>query len=358
MASGDDFAQIEDEAFGDLAKAAPLRVPRKGKADIGGRMRVASILRTAGVGNDAAPERIAGSTNEVWKSGPYVIRVGFMPGATRLRREAELAKILPREVHYPPVVASGAEAFGEWIIVRHRVGRVLSREWSGLSVEGRRDVTHDIAHALHAVHDLVPSEEGVEKFSFREELGELAPPHDLRLPQLRKHLDCLKDAPYVDFGIIKEAEERLDSLVDAFFEHERHGIVHGDLHFENVMALDGVLVALLDFEWARVGSREIDIDVLARFCSEPELHVGGEYQTSAMDYRDVLRWVNEVYPELFDHEFIHERLMYTALAFEIPSLAALPPDAPAQNLVSHHPINRLKRLLNEGTHAERLGWTV
>jgi len=88
---------LRDEEMSSIVTAAPRFTPRKGKADIGGRMRVAQILKSIGI-SSVMPERIAGATNEVWRSGDYIVRVGFVPGADRLRREAKLAQILPQQV--------------------------------------------------------------------------------------------------------------------------------------------------------------------------------------------------------------------------------------------------------------------
>lgn len=350
------FYSLGDEALNAHATAAPLRTPQHGRADIGGRMRVAAILRDAGIPHPEHPVRIAGATNEVWRAGDYVVRVGFVPGADRLRREAQLAAELPYDVHYPKVIASGLEPFGEWIIVKHRPGVVLSAAWGQMDVTERKSVIADLAAALRSVHSLRLDSDRAESLMFHEGAGRLALPHQLPVERILALLDSLKGVRHVDSGLLAAAEERTRSVADAIWAHERHGLVHGDLHFENILVKDAIMVSLLDFEWCRPGPAEIDLDVLARFCAHPHVHVGGSYYVEPKDYRNVLRMLNEAYPELFAHERLVDRLTLCALAFEVPSLAALPPDAPSGQLSEFHPINRLKDLLDNGTHAERLGW--
>lgn len=358
MAVSDDehFYMLKEADLGALATAAPRRVPRPGKADIGGRMRVASILRGLGLEHAEMPERIAGSTNEVWRAGNYIIRVAFETGAERLRREAKLAALLPEDIHYPKVIASGIEPFGEWIVVRHRPGRVLSQEWLRLDGPNRKLAVGEFAQALKALHSLKIEPEHASTVAFGQGNGQLNIPYQLGRNRMLSLIEIARCEPYTDQGLLNAAEERVNELSDVFWAHERFGLIHGDLHFENILFMDGVLVAMLDFEWSRVGPQEIDIDVLARFCSEPELHVGGNYPARAEDYKDVLRWLNEFYPELFAHAFLKERLTLCALSFELASLVITPPTAPASELFVHHPLNRLKTLLTYGSHAERLGW--
>lgn len=339
-----------------MAVAQHRLVPRKGKADIGGRMRVAQILKDAGIGTQSMPERIAGSTNEVWRAGDYIIRVGFVEGADRLRREARLAKQLPPEIGYPSVVASGLASFGEWIIVRHRPGQVLSESWATMDGPTRQAAVHDVARAIKALHNTRLEPAVAEDLVFHEGEGPLQLPHQLPASRIIELLEKARNLPYMDNGLIDAAVERTTALEDVIWQHERNGLVHGDLHFENVMTHQGLVVSLVDFEWSRVGPPELDIDILARFCATPQMHVGGDYYLHKDAFKDVLRWFAETYPEPFENEFFIDRLTLCGLAFEVPWLLKFPPSGPISTLSEFHPVMQLKDLLDKGTHAERLSW--
>jgi aminoglycoside phosphotransferase (APT) family kinase protein len=347
---------LDEEQMTAMAVAAHRRVPRKGKADIGGRMRVVQILKSAGVSTRAFPERIAGSTNEVWRAGDYIIRVGFVDGAERLRREARLAQYLPHQIGYPSVVASGIEPFGEWIVVRHRPGYMLSEAWAVLDGPTRQSAVREVAGAIKALHNTHLEPAVAEDLRFREGEGPLQLPHQLPAARVIELLEEARKLPYMDNGLIDAAVERATALEDVIWAHERNGLVHGDLHFENVVVNDGVVVALVDFEWSRIGPGEIDIDMLARFCANPQMHVGGSYYLHNDAFKDVMRWFAEEYPEIFEREFFLDRLMMCGLAFEVPWLLKFPPTGPASTLGDFHPVNQLKELLEKGTHAERLDW--
>ena len=57
-------------------------------------------------------------------------------------------------------------------------------------------------------------------------------------------------------------------------------LVHGDLTFENVLwdPPSSRITAILDFEWARRGPADLDLDVLLRCVAYPKLHVAADYE--------------------------------------------------------------------------------
>jgi hypothetical protein len=173
------FYMLHDDQVRTSVSAAPRRSGGFGRVDLGGRMRVARILQSAGVNHADSPVRIAGSSNEVWRAGNYVIRVGFQTGAERLRREARLSELLPDNVRYPEVVASGVESFGEWIVVHHCPGIPLSEAWIGMTPDQRRAVTHDLAGIMRSLHSVVIAPDDEHDLAFHEGEGDLALPHQL-----------------------------------------------------------------------------------------------------------------------------------------------------------------------------------
>lgn len=356
-ASGDkSFFTLGEAALTAKSIAPPSRAAGAGKADIGGRMRVGAILKQAGVDDAEMPERIAGSTNEVWKAGKYIVRTALVPGAARLRREAHLAAVLPPEVQYPKVVASGQEGFGEWIVMRHRPGVTLGRAWSSMDSDARRSVVEDIAESMKVLHQVHLDESQSHWLAFPEGEGPFALPHQLPATRLFPMIERLRSYPAVDKGLLGAVEQRLREVAGSIGAHEDFGLVHGDLHFENVLVMHDVMVALLDFEWCRPGPRELDLEVLSRFCAHPQVHIGGNYAVDPRDFKRVLSWVRVAYPDLFSDPLLLDRVMLCALSFEIPSLLEAPPTDRPERLSEFHPVNRLADLMTLGTHLERLGF--
>ena len=123
--------------------------------------------------------------------------------------------------------------------------------------------------------------------------------------------------------------------------------MHGDLHFENVLWDNGHVSAVLDLEWARPESPDLDLDVLLRFVAYPFLHVAADYEhlTLTADYAPVPYWLQEDYPELFAHPGLNERLALYSLAYDLRELLLRPPRRSIDQLPTHHPYNRIRRLV-------------
>lgn len=113
------------------------------------RARIA--LDAAGLNPDVALTRASSVTNEVWLTPDLVVRVNSRLDH-RLRREADLARMLPINVGYPPIVAYGGELGADWLILERVRGKALSRWWPDLSRESRRAAVAQLADKLRAVH--------------------------------------------------------------------------------------------------------------------------------------------------------------------------------------------------------------
>jgi hygromycin-B 7''-O-kinase len=314
--------------------------------------RARRALAEAGLDYAMPLQRASSVTTEVWLAPDSVVRVNRRANQ-RLRREAYLGPLLPAGVHYPEIVAYGGELGADWLIVRRLAGDVLSRRWPHMSNGERRSATRQLSLIMRNMHH-VATPEHLPQF-------ELAP----QLLANRSHnataplLDALRDlagAPHVDPDLV-------DSLV-AIVEDTRHvlepfdtsHLVHGDLTFENVLWDGRAITALLDFEWARGGPSDLDLDVLLRFCAFPYLHVAEDYEdaTLARDYAPVPYWLAEDYPELFDHPSLLERMRIYCIAYDVRELQAFPPPAPPEQLSPHHPVNRLDRTARGRSHLDRL----
>lgn len=292
-------------------------------------------------------------TNEVWLTPHYVVRVNRDAGF-RLYREAILSHVLPSEVGYPTLVQHGGELGDDWLVVERKRGVSLSRAWPSMSVDARRRAVGQVAERLKAVHSTVcPQLDGLNDVP---QLLDPAPRGALAVARLVASLEKLAAHPMIDAGLMRDAVAHVDIHADALDPFDVATVVHGDLTFENVLWDGEQVTALLDFEFARPGPPDLDLDVLLRFLSMPELHVAADYeaQTRAEDYAEVPWWFAEDYPELFAHPRQLERVRLYSLAWDAKELLQFPPTAPARELHRHHPYRRVANLLNGNSYLDRL----
>jgi aminoglycoside phosphotransferase (APT) family kinase protein len=314
--------------------------------------RARRALEGAGLDMMMPLQRASSVTNEVWVGEEYVIRVNRRPDQ-RLRREAMLAPLLPPEIGYPEVVAYGGQLGADWFVCRRVPGLVLSRCWPGMARGERREVVRQFAAGLRALH----------AFTFPGDLPETVSPQLLGgsgafspTEPLVAALAEARQLEHVDSGVVGLAERIVRDTAYALDPWESTTTVHGDLHFENVLWDGTAITALLDFEYARPGPPDLDLDVFLRFCAYPFLHVAEDYEhlTLAADYVEVPFWLAEDYPELFAHPHQFERLRLYCIAYDVRELLLFPPQRRPRDLSEHHPYNRLLRTVSGDGHLDRL----
>lgn len=321
-------------------------------------LRVKRALAAAGIRDVASLERVA-SANEVWFADDYVVRISSRQNTRRLEYEAMVAALLPPEALYPGSVRYGRLDFGEFLVMRRSPGQMLSRAWPTMKEAQRRSAVLQLADALYAIH-------GVEVGS-----GSSCPlnppflagdslecPHQMPMPRLMRCIERARRIPGIDQALLDDAEALARKWGPTVADDQCATLVHGDLHFENVIWADGRVTAVLDFEFARAAAPDLDLEVILRFCTEPSLHVAEDYARLARreDYRSVMRWLREGYPELFEVDDLADRLNLYSLSYDLRDLVMEPPRRPGEMLPPFHAVNRLRRLVDGRGMLQLIEW--
>lgn len=291
-------------------------------------------------------------TNEVWLTAEFVVRVN-RDASSRLQREAILSQVLPEEVGYPELVRYGGEVGSDWLILRRLPGVPLSRAWPRMSTAARRSAVRQLATRLRHVHATpCPQLDGLH------DVPHLLDPAVSGLRAVTRLLQALRrlaTEPHVDAGFMSDLSELVASHAHVLDPFDAGTIVHGDLTFENVLWDGQRVTGLLDFEFARPGPPDLDLDVLLRFLALPSLHVAADYEaeTHAEDYADVAWWLAEDYPELFARPHQFERVRLFSIAWDVHELLAFPLQEPPARLHRHHPYHRLAHTLRGTSYLDR-----
>jgi len=312
-----------------------------------GRARALGALQSIGAPSTGLT-RADSVTNEVWLTDDLVVRLN-RDASLRLHREAVLSQVLPEEVGYPQVIQHGGDVGSDWLVAQRLPGVPLSRAWPTLTPMARRDAVHQIADRLKAVHQTpCPRLDGLHDVP---QLLDPAPTGSQAVQRLLNALARASQLPNIDASLMADAARLVNELAPSLDPFDATTIVHGDLTFENILWDGAEVTALLDFEYARPGPPDLDLDVLLRFCALPHLHVAPDYEhlTKAEDYAEVPWWLAEEYPELFSHPRQLDRVRLYSIAWDIRELLAFPPQEPLTRLHKHHPYQRLSQNLR-GTH--------
>lgn len=297
--------------------------------------------------------RAPSTSNEVFLADDHVIRINRdSRNASRLLREAELCLALPRLRWTPEIVEYGRQNRTAFLIVRRKRGRTLARWWPDLRLSQRREAIEQLAGCMRAIHSTtVP--DGLDPITDTPQL--LGSGGNPTLPVLHG-LRGLRSLPNIEPKLIDHLESTVQSLASSVEMYPETGLVHGDLSLENVLWDGSSISAILDFEWARGAPRELDLDVLCRFLALPDLHVPDAYRgrVGPGDYREVVGWLAESYPELFSPAELDRRLALFAIAYEVRAVLANPPEAPPNRLPPAHPYRRLVEAAADGGPAAGL----
>jgi aminoglycoside phosphotransferase (APT) family kinase protein len=306
-------------------------------------LRIRQVMALAGLTADGPLQRIESARNEVWIVGEHVVRIASNLGSHRLAQEAQVISMLPPEVPHPGVIRSGRAAFGEWTVLPRIHAHTLAHAWLELNEAQKYGAILALGRALAAVHQVDAS---MLRPAFLAP-GSLECSHQLPQARLMAVIERLRADRRVDRALVSEAAV-LAEQADAIMGPMPSTLIHGDFHLENVLFGEGMVQAVVDFEFARAGWPEVDLEVLLRFCDEPQLHVVSSDATrvSRDDFKKVAGWMRAGYPELFAHPRLVERVNMCSLSYDLRDLAMFPPDRPARELPSFHPLHRVRRLLD------------
>lgn len=318
-------------------------------------LRAHAALREAGLIKAGRLEHAKNSVNEVWFIGDYVLRINPDTERRRLDHEAKVLEVLARELPVPALIGYGQAYFGEWLVVRRVAGEELSRRWLKLDDHHRERAINSLGEALQKLHQIDAAAAGLDPPPWTTE-DSLECPHQLPVSRLLDLLARADQLRFVDAGVIRAAVQIVLDAEDAL-DDASPCLVHGDLHFENVLVDEWALAALIDFEWTRPGPPDLDLDVLLHSLADPELHVAGDDNAlpKRRDFDHVTSWLRSAYPALFAHPRLIERLTVYRLSYDVRELLKHPPDQPSTKLSPHHPYRRVQRIV-EGR--SDLGWIL
>lgn len=314
--------------------------------------RARAALADAGLSSDVTLVPLRSVTNEVWVAGEHIVRLNRRVDH-RLEREAMLAPFLPQELGYPPIVHYGGEIGADHLIVRRVPGRVLSQCWPQMSAADRQEAIKQLAAMLRSLHGFVCPVE-LPPIEAPPLLG--SNPHGQAAAPLLMALDEAQHLAHVDPGVMIETRNLVISTAVALEPFNAPTLVHGDLHFDNVLWDGRRVTALLDWKWARPAPPDLELDVFLRYCAFPFLHVAEHFRNQARtaDYVDVPFVFADYYPELFSMPRQFDRMRLYSIAYDVRELLLFPPPVSAEQLSDHHPYNRLRRTLGGQSYLDLL----
>jgi len=316
--------------------------------------RLQIVLGSAPLTLTGTPTPVESDSNDTWlveesAHGAAVLRVCWRGDTDRLLREGLVGTRAPAAVAYPTMIDFGRVPGDHdltWSLTRRLPGESLGDAWPGLSAATRREACRGLAGMIKALHGWRPEE------SLRDQLvPRPLSPSPTASEAVGRSINPLPDGVRVlldrareiggDASLITEASRLLERdahLVPVFDDPARHGIVHSDLHLQNVWWDGRRVTGLLDLEWVRLAPSYVDlVELTVNADADGPDGVGG--------HAELLHWLGEDYPEIFEVDHLQARLRVLQVAAQVRALGLWGPPAAGAPLPADHPVVQLRRLL-------------
>jgi len=165
-------------------------------------------------------------------------------------------------------------------------GQTLYEVWYKITEEERKNIVIKIIDILKSFHSL-----DVEPYDFNSFIKN-------KISTLLEECELTDE----DFYLLLD-------MCDTYFNENKFGLIHGDLHFDNFI-YDGDKLSLLDFERYMVGPIDYDFKIFSRYDKEPHLWASAKTDmiTVENDYQNLMNMFLENYQELNEIPYINERL--------------------------------------------------
>lgn len=109
-------------------------------------------------------------------------------------------------------------------------------------------------------------------------------------------------------------------------EQQKVVFVYWDVHFDNVLVRRDKIVGLLDLERTELASIDFVLDTVRRMVEFPKKYMSEKARQYAKDddYRYLLSWYKEFYPQLFTFDRLNTRLDLYSIAHDLEDLENWP----------------------------------
>jgi aminoglycoside phosphotransferase (APT) family kinase protein len=325
--------------------------------ELDARTRLARVLDLARLRDGGEATALPSASNDAWHIGDQVVRVCWRGNIERLVREAALCAALPPEIHCPPVTAAGHDGQIAWTVSRYAPGRRVSEMWPRLGHHEQRRLIDQVSTVLRALHSWTPPARVRRTLDDHTNTVPTTPSDIIGLDicplPARRALHLAAHAAagsLLSRELAVDAEAALRRLAPADPYHSRAtAVVHSDLNFSNILCdHDGRITAVLDFEWARLGAPDQDLEPFLR-----AVDWAGTADTEMIEpvaMRRILGWIAEDYPDLFAHPNLLTRLHLYQLAYTVRELYTWPQPGPGQHPAPDHPAWLLRRFASTDAH--------
>lgn len=131
---------------------------------------------------------------------------------------------------------------------------------------------------------------------------------DLLLKEYDNYLSKIIDSNILNKKKIRYLYE-LMHIIPNLFEGAKTGLIHGDLHFNNILVNDDNKISIIDFEKLKHSFIERELDPINRMSRNPNsFNTNSKIILTAYDFRNIMNFIKDNY-ELINGDKFDDRLL-------------------------------------------------
>jgi aminoglycoside phosphotransferase (APT) family kinase protein len=262
----------------------------------------------------------------------YVVRIGSREDAfERLKHETELIQSLEGKIPVPRIYAFGQQDGLVYQIQQFIPGQKLYSIWRNLQPDVQENMVAELATHLKVVHSI-----NYPHFGYASQDTKRYDVWSDFLSDKFKH--TLEEIKALNLRMVPGF---LEMAVDYFDKHKhvlQDGVptlVHGDLSLVNILADNGRVSAILDFEYSMQAPLDYELWVMEAFCLYPNDWAEEDKEDfCTADFASFIPLLRKHYPALFEVRYLRERMnlyhldaaLSSHLAWRKDNLSTIPSD--------------------------------
>lgn len=285
------------------------------------RENVSAIFSAHGLGSNLPASRIkVGFTNEIHHVGDYILKVYARPDTAinSYLKETDLFEKLKGPVLVPELIIKDNSRTiipQPYIIYRYINGKPGGHVWHLLNHEQRKQIICGSVGQLKAIAALEPRPKLKYYKTWRGQVE----------VKLNSYLDVVRQKKLFSNEVVQSLQVYIDKNI-GLLEQSQLGLQYWDFHLDNLIIDNGKLVGMIDFEHVDIVSIDYILNIIRQMQQYPRLNLAEnmEQYANLEHYKDMLKWFEEFYPELFAFDELETRINL----YDLESMLRLRPRFP------------------------------
>ncbi len=221
--------------------------------------------------------------------------------------------------------------YDKYFMIYNKIeGDNLYSQWHLMNDSERKDIIKQLCVILRTIN-----KSSYKNFTHQFKLHSSFNWHDKVLYNIKKSLKKIKQKKLLS----RKTIEKINSFVKknhAVLSEQKMALVHGDVHFDNILVKKNKIFGILDFEKMDLYSLDFTLDVIKRMVDYPKKYIskGFEKYVKMEEYSQLLIWFKEFYPELFEFKNLDKRLDLYALEYELATLLNWPNSKEVKRMIA------------------------